>query len=79
MFLAVLENQKVERYIHEFKKRNFYPILVWNLINSSFKHSFKELKKNKIDIRTISILIKNTKSTFKNEHLFDPFCPWVYH
>lgn len=73
MFLAVLENQKIERYIHEFKKRNFYPILVWNLINSSFKHSFKELKK------TISILIKNTKSTFKNEHLFDPFCPWVYH
>lgn len=73
MFLAVLENQKVERYIHEFKKRNFYSILVWNLINASFKHSFKELKK------TISILIKNTKSTFKNEHLFDPFCPRVYH
>lgn len=46
MFLAVLENQKVERYIHEFKKRNFYSILVWNLINASFKHSFKELKKN---------------------------------
>lgn len=45
MFLAVLENQKIERYIHEFKKRNFYPIHVWNLINSSFKHSFKELKK----------------------------------
>lgn len=47
MFLAVLENQKVERYIHEFKKRNFYPILVWNLINASFKHSFKELKKTR--------------------------------